>query len=819
MNPKKFPRAATMLLASVTALPFAAIAAEEQAAEPGTIGEIVVTATKRESTVQNVPFSIAAVTDEKIRESGTTNVVDLARNVVGLAIADLGPGQSQVAIRGISSGQVIRDQPGVKEQVGVYLDESPISVALFTPDLDLYDLNRFEVLRGPQGTLFGAGSTSGTMRYITNQPNPASFEASVEASFSSVSEGDTGGSIKGMVNLPLGETAAARFVGFYNRMPGFIDARGPTGAVEKDVNTGDRTGGRLAVLFAPTDSFKITPRIVYQKLKTDGYPRADLWNILGNPTGALQDQPANNFGPYEQYRQQKEGIDDKFTLGDLKIEYDFGGASLTSVSSYTDRKVTVLRDATQLTGSVTIDLNMTDPTFNGGTPQFVPANARISSPLFDRTKLKVFSQELRIASTGESTVDWVLGGFYQDVDRHYGQDLPTPGYDALTLIRFGAVSTDLNAPPNTPFYSNLFYKLKQYGIFGEATWHASDQWAFTGGVRYYDFKEDRVLNFGGLFSDPTPPGGVPGKTKSDGVSPRFIASFKATDNVTLNAQVSKGFRLGGINDPINLPLCSADDRAVFGNQQSWKDETNKNYEVGLKMRTSDRRYTFNISAFISDITNLQATTTAGTCSSRIVFNVPDARSQGWEAEFYGRPNANWDFGLSMTVVDAKLLSGVTSTDSAGNTVVVGGLADGARLPTAGKLQTVASVGYTMPIMSGSNNLFANLTWQHNGSSFSQFENEVANFGQVGGAGARLITLAPTTINSFSFDAELPAYDITNFRIGVRAGDGNWEGALFANNLFNERAILALDYERGRSARVGDLINQPRTVGVTISKKF
>jgi iron complex outermembrane receptor protein len=812
MNPKKFPRATTMLLASVTALPFAAIAAEEQAAEPGTLGEIVVTATKRESTVQNVPFSIAAVTDEKIRESGTTNIVDLARSVVGLAIADLGPGQSQVAIRGISAGQVIRDQPGVKEQVGVYLDESPISVALFTPDLDLYDLNRFEVLRGPQGTLFGAGSTSGTMRYITNQPNPASFEASVEASFDTVEKGSTGGSVKGMVNLPLGNTAAARFVGYYNRMPGFIDARQPDGTVQKDVNTGDRTGGRLAVLFAPTDNFKITPRIVYQKLKTDGFPRADLWNILGNPTGPLQNQPANNFGPYEQYRQQREGIDDKFTLGDVKLEYDFGGASFTSISSYTDRKVTVTRDASQLTGSVTVDL--------GGTA----AQARLSSPLLDRTKLKVFSQELRLASTGESTVDWLIGGFYQDVDRHYGQDLPTPGYDAVLESLEIPPNPVFFAPPDTPFWSNLKYKLKQYGLFGEATWHASDQWAFTGGLRYYDFKEDRTLVFAGVFSDPTDPAvypnGIPGKTDSSGVSPRFIASFKATDNVTLNAQVSKGFRLGGINDPINLTLCSEDDKAVFGSQGTWKDETNKNFELGVKMRSSDHRYTFNVSAFISDITNLQATTTAGTCSSRIIFNVPDARSQGWEAEFYGRPNANWDFGVSLTAIDAKLLSSVTSTDSTGAVVVVGGLAAGARLPTASKLQTVASVGYTTPIMGGSNNLFANLTWQHNGSSFSQFENEVANFGQVGGAGgARLITLAPTTITSFTFDTELPAYNITNFRIGLRAGDGNWEGALFANNLFNERAILALDYERGRSARVGDLINQPRTVGVTISKKF
>ncbi len=808
MNHSKFPRAIALLLAAAAAMPIAAPAADETAGA-GTIEEIIVTATKRVSTVQNVPFSIAAVSEEKIRDSGTTNLVDLARNVVGLSIADLGPGQSQVAIRGISAGQVIRDQPGVKEQVGVYLDESPISVALFTPDLDLYDLSRFEVLRGPQGTLFGAGSTSGTMRYITNEPSTDGFAGSAEATLSTVSKGDTGGSIKGMVNLPLSAAAALRVVGYYNRLPGFIDARGPDGSVDKDVNTGDRTGGRLALLFAPTENLKITPRIVYQKLETDGYPRADLWNILGNPTGPLQNQPANNFGDYEQYRQLREGIDDKFTLGDLKIDYDFGGASLASITSYTDRKVVVLRDASQLTGSVTIDL--------GGTA----AQARLDSPLYDRTKLQVFSQELRIASTGDNVVDWLVGGFYQHVKRRYGQDLPTPGYDAVMASVDIPDSSAFFAPADTPFWSDLRYKLKQYGLFGEATWHVTNQWALTGGVRYYNFNEDRTLRFAGVFSDPTDPSvypnGIPGKTDSNGFSPRFIASYKPTDNLTLNAQVARGFRLGGINDPINVPLCSADDLLVFGNQQNWKDEKNTNFEIGAKMRSSDRRYTFNVSAFMSDIRDLQATTTAGTCSSRIIFNVPKARSQGIEAEFYAQPDEHWDFGLSVTALDAKLRSSVTSTDSLGNTIVVGGLEDGARLPTAGKLQSVASIGYKMPVMDGSKHLFANLTWQHNGSSFSQFENEVANFGLIGGAGARLITLAPTAITSYSFDTELPAYDITNFRVGLKGQD--WEAALFVSNLLDERAVLALDYERGRSARVGDLINQPRTIGISLSKKF
>ena len=144
--------------------------------------------------LQDVPFSVAAITAEDLEQSGATNIVELARNVPGLYIADLGPGQSQVAIRGISAGQVVRDQPGVKESVGIYLDESPISVALFTPDLDLYDLDRIEVLRGPQGTLFGAGSSSGTVRYITAQPNIGEFGGSVDLTGNGVTDGEFGGS-------------------------------------------------------------------------------------------------------------------------------------------------------------------------------------------------------------------------------------------------------------------------------------------------------------------------------------------------------------------------------------------------------------------------------------------------------------------------------------------------------------------------------------------------------------------------------------------------------------------------------------------------
>ena len=177
-----FIRNVTVFLAAAGSVALSFVAGAQQV-DQGALQEVIVTAQKRSANLQDVPFSVSATSQDQIRNSGAGDLVELARNVAGLAVADLGPGQSQMAIRGISSGQVIRDQPGVKEQVGVYLDESPISVALFTPDLELYDLDRFEVLRGPQGTLFGAGSEAGTVRYITRQPQLGKTEVSADVSF------------------------------------------------------------------------------------------------------------------------------------------------------------------------------------------------------------------------------------------------------------------------------------------------------------------------------------------------------------------------------------------------------------------------------------------------------------------------------------------------------------------------------------------------------------------------------------------------------------------------------------------------------------
>jgi len=764
-------------------------AAEERSTR--VTAEIIVTAQKREATLQEVPFSVAALTDEQIRNTGSTNIVELARNVSGLAITDLGPGQSQVAIRGISAGQVVRDQPGVKEQVGIYLDESPISVALFTPDLDLFDLQRVEVLRGPQGTLFGAGSLAGTVRYITAQPQIDLLEGAAELSLNDGTDSEFGGSIKGMVNLPVGNSAALRIVGYYNELAGFIDGFIPGNGVDDDVNGGKKTGGRVSMLFRPTENLSITPRVIYQKLDTEGFPRIDIYNILGNPFTTTE--PPIDPGERGQVVQLEEGLEDDFRLADLRIDYVFGNdLTLTAISSYTDREVVVTRDATSLTGSVTWDLGF-------------PEAVRLTSPLIDTTDLKAFSQEIRLASGEEGRFTWLVGAFYQDVDRDYGQRLPTPGWDAAT----GIDNTQLNAPADMPFFSDLTYDFQQIAVFGEGTYRFNDQWRLTVGARYYDFEEDRVLIFGGAFSVPTP--ATPGSTSSDGVSPRLILEYAPVENITFNAQVARGFRLGGINDPLNAPLCSPEDLATFGGRPTWDDETVWNYEIGAKTLWADGRVTFNAAVFYSDIKDLQANLDAGTCSSRVVFNVPDASSRGIEVELFAQPNERWDFGFSATWLEAELDSSVIPV---GGTEPIQGLRKGNRLPTSPELQAAASVTYMWPWSSAIRG-YANFTVQHVGSSYTQLADQEPGFGTIGPGD--FILFGDPTIDSFTFDPKLPDYQIGNLRIGGRTDE--WEFAAFVNNIWDERAFLSLDRERGRRARVGYLTNQPRTYGLMVRRVF
>lgn len=671
-------------------------------AEANEGNEIIVTATKRGTTLQDVPFSINAQTEEDIARTGATTLEDLSRNVAGLAIQNLGPGQSQVAVRGVSAGQIARDQPGVKEQVGVYLDESVISLSLFTPDLDLFDLNRVETLRGPQGTLFGSGSVGGTIRYITNQPNTDRVEGAIEGNLNYVDEDDLGGYLKGAINLPLSSNAAIRAVGYYTKYAGFIDARREGGRIDQNVNDGERYGGRVALLLRAGEDVTITPRVIYQKISVDGFNRQEVYNLYANRFTTTR--PAIQLGEREQFLLLDEKFEDETKIADLTVNASLRGVTLTSVTSYTDRDILVSRDASALTGSVSVDLG------------FPAAGVLLPSNLRDTTGVKSFTQEIRFASDYESPFQWVFGGFYANTRRNYAQRLPTPGYDAFTDARFGAGTSAAVAngfPLNSPYNADIPYKLKQLAIFGEGTFALTDAFKLTAGGRYYAYNEERTFKSGGLFANGD---NNQDRTEATGFSPRVLLSYEVSPRVTFNAQASKGFRLGGVNDPLNIPLCSGGatgpDAATFGNRPRYGDETLWNYEGGVKAQFGG--VTFNAAAFYTDIKNLQVTADAGSCSSRIVFNVPKAHTMGVEVELSATPVTGLDLSLSSSLLEAEFDSTLTRP----NGTVIEGIRDGNRLPSVPKFQISANATYTFPVGPDTNAFFGG-SFQHVGSRFTQ----------------------------------------------------------------------------------------------------
>jgi iron complex outermembrane receptor protein len=545
----------------------------------------------------------------------------------------------------------------------------------------------------------------------------------------------------------------------------------------------------------------------------DGWNRIDDFNILANEF--TTSNPAVELGEREMFIQIDEPYTDDFMLADLNVEYDFGGAALTSITSFMTRDILVVRDATALTASIT-----------GGAPLTFPeAIYRIDAPLDDKTDSEVLTQEVRLGgaldfgfgATGDAT-SWVIGGFYSDNHREYGQSLMVEGFDAASA----ALDPDDGFTPGWTegaggraaidelYFSDLSYDLRQFAAFGEATVPVGSRLDLTGGLRWYSFKEERDQVFDGIFSDPV---ARPGEIEADGIAPRFIASFEATDWLNLNAQAAKGFRLGGINDNLNVPLCTPEDLDLYSGFETWDDETVWNYEVGAKSRVMGGRGTFNVSAFHMAISDYQVSVTAGSCSSRLTLNAPEAHSTGLEVEFSLAPSEAFDFSVSGTFTQAELDAPPTSD---GVTLELPGIEEGNRLPGVPEFQGAAAATYRFAL-GPAWPMYVTGTVNHVGSRITQLNDHAEGVGIVDmgafedGGGATIG--GPLTETIFEFDPELPSYTVLNLRTGVFLE--TWEVALFVNNVTDERAFLALDRERGTRARVGYLTNQPRTFGITL----
>jgi outer membrane receptor protein involved in Fe transport len=325
----------------------------------------------------------------------------------------------------------------------------------------------------------------------------------------------------------------------------------------------------------------------------------------------------------------------------------------------------------------------------------------------------------------------------------------------------------------------------------------------TVGGRFYDFDELRTITSGGLFANGD--SGTVNTTSSDGFTPRILASYDLSDNVTLNAQASQGFRLGGVNDPLNPGLCTPEDELIFGSFQDYGDETMWNYEAGIKS-TFGNGMTLNAAVFHSIIDDLQVTLDAGSCSSRISFNVADAHTTGLEFELGGQPSDAFEFSIAGSFLESEFDS--TVIDALGS--ILGGVEDGNRLASVPEFQIAATGSYNFPFGAGSNDAFISATVHHVGDRITQPSDQVAGAGDFasglafGGATGNDVT---------SLDLELDAYTIINLNAGIVFD--NWEAVFYINNVSDENANLSFDRERGGRARLAFRTNMPRTIGITI----
>jgi iron complex outermembrane receptor protein len=519
--------------------------AAEDLREQGVILEdVVVTARKREERLLDVPFSLQVLGSDELDKLGAVNFADYARAVAGVQFEDKGPGRANIFMRGVSTGGDV--DTGKQSTVGVYFDETPMSESSSQPDLKLYDIDRIEVLRGAQGTLFGSASLSGTLRILPKQPDASRFEAFTQAQLSSTEDGGWNNVLNGMVNVPIGEKAAIRAVGYHVYNEGFL-TNGFSG--EDNINDERSNGGRVALLLAPTDELDVTLSGIYQRSEFGAYYQAtDHYPEL------IIDQA------------EPEPFTDRYAIGTLKVNYDFGGAQLTSVSSLFDRKRYFQNDIDYFTGFV-------------GVPQAF-------SPLTYTSR--TFTQEVRLASSGSQRLNWVVGAFYDDRDESATQSISPAGEPV---------------PPPAEQLAHIHRDVgtTQYAGFGEANYALTDKLTLTAGVRVSQIDgENTSVNDGILFGGETI---KTGQSSDSPVSPRFIVSYRPTGDAELHLQASRGFRIGGVNpglppcDPANG--CTVDVGSTFGPDSVW------NYEIGTKWQLLENRVSLEAAVFWIDWDDIQ----------------------------------------------------------------------------------------------------------------------------------------------------------------------------------------------------------------------
>jgi len=719
--------------------------------------EIIVTALRRDTALDKTPISVAAISGDDLGSAGVRDFIDIAASVPGFTLIDNGPSSRRPIIRGIvGSGE---------GQVGIYYDEFAITsspgatndAGRFSPDFKLIDVAQVQILRGPQGTLFGAGSQGGTLQTIFNKPDLTETTGQLSADVAAVSHGRANAAVNAVINVPLvRDVLGVRLVGWHETQGGYIDN---TTLGIKDINRGHNEGARLAIKFAPSDRFSI------DLLGLVNHASYDAGNHVTTSLGGLRsDVPA--FDP----------LDDRNMLVGATIRYGFGFADLTLNASYYDRKLKYDLPYPMLA------IPWAFAAAQGVAPQ-QPGEPNIGTGDIlqpQNTKAPTFEMRLN-APDGDSALQWTVGAYYQD-------------RKSFTESRVGFVGPSGTPTDRYPIFQDRFVRshLEQIAFFGEASYKFFDKLTLTAGGRWAKFNVDGAnstrINTGGM---PVPQVWTGRSFSGSKFVKRFNLAYEARDNVLLYATYSEGFRAGGVNQ-----LIAAEPTIPAG----FEPDLVKNYEAGFKTQWFGRKLTVNFDIYRMDWDNIQVQSTTPSGLFRFISNAAKARVDGLELEVTARPLQGLDLRATFGKTDARLTEDQPFNPGLNNRGYAGD-----KLPFVPKASINLAADYSL-LVGEDLTLSFHPEFQFVGKSRNIFNPFLTNTA----TGALTNTPNPGYVG-------ISSYSLVNFRTQLEAD--NWTISLYARNLFDKRGITTVFWNPPFTPGRYTYYVAPRTIGISATTKF
>lgn len=728
----------------------------------GTMETVVVTATRRAQAMQDVPQTISVFSEKNLKDTGARDFAGLIGSMAGVELRQEQPGQGGVAIRGISELNLMNQYGGTGSATGLYLDELPLTAGGRFPGLGAFDVQRVEVLKGPQGTLFGEGSLAGTVRFIANKPKFDKAAAAYEVTGAKTNGGGDNHAVNAMVNVPLAARAALRIVAFEREDGGYTDARITDGrTVYRVIDDADYVrsrGGRAMVRVEPTADLTLSAVLLVNETKNGNRPRA----------------PEFGIGSFSIPERQ----DDKMNAFNVTAEYDAGAANLTASVSHFDRKIAADIDQSQTIDAINGALDRLRPLAEGklGVPWVDHASAVHS---FHHMNARSDTLELRAVSNEASSVKWTVGLFYKKTDTLHSaradliQPVPDASWAAVTsALTKGAYS--IGEAQNVRADSTI----KQTAVFGEVSKDITPQLQLEAGGRLFRETRDSRTSWESAFaflSGGLPPGASGSGATSSLFNPKVTASYKWTPDTLMYATRSKGFRSGGQNEFRPFTPDSPPD---------YKPETLINNELGVKTSLLQHSLGINFSVFDMKWNDLQQVIAQGIGGiGKALGNVGSAHSRGVDLDVRWLPTRRLELTGAATLLRAKLDNAVVLVPSAGGVTVPAGT----EIPGTSKVSLSAGGTYRFPVTGGLN----------------------------GFLGGRASYHSDTISDLRHYQNRTPGSTTADLRTGIEAT--SWQLYLFADNALNRHAPVREDFDGPDSftKQRNFFWNRPRTIGLTL----